>query len=637
MPERDTDTLWLDQSTHWRRAVLFLLPAGVIAFLACFALERPSFQANRFDLIAYPFMAGMMLLLIAILGVLPRSLRLVITTIVAGTASFFSLRLAYLVFFAATPRQFQLNMTEGFYWVPIIYLLSFLVPGMRLGKRIATVFTGACVLLSSYYILTIGMRDHSWGVIYALIQFNMANAVQLALTSIFIRFKDSYTRALMENATNEVLALTDHLTGLPNRLALETELNTLQEQQAAIFFIDLDNFKLVNDTFGHSAGDLVLKETATRLQHAAAPHFVARLSGDEFIVLVKNGHCKDDSGFAKTLHRALDTLKRTGQPGAQITASIGVSLYPDHGRDIQTLLRHADSAMFQVKRMGKNGIRYFDDAFGDALERERQLEMDLTTALTCKQISLYYQPIVDLLTGNPVKVEALARWQHPQLGWVSPTEFIATAERTGFIVELGTWVMQQACRDLATLQQHGWQEGRIAVNVSPLQFNQANFLEVVSNTLTDAGLSANRLELEVTESVTLTDPVSVQHTLTELRRSGVSIALDDFGTGYSSLSHLRDLPLDTIKIDRGFIANLTEAGRDQFDGALVEAAVKLADKLDLSIVAEGIEDCAQRDLLTELGADLGQGYHFAKPLPLNELISFLALPPGKADTALELA
>ena len=644
MPDLDkADLQWLSHSKQWRLVLLIALFFGVLAFIIGMLLETPAAQVTSFDTVAYPLMTTGMVFLLFLLAATPRSLRMVVTCVITGTSLFFVAKLAFLVFSAVTPLQFQLNITETFYWIPIIYLLGFLVPGVRVGKLVASSFTAVFLALSAYYVFATAMPEQSWGVVYALAQLNIVNGVQLALTYAFIRFKESYTREVVRSATIADLAYTDSLTGLHNRTALELELSKLpittgRGERAAILFIDLDNFKLINDTLGHATGDMLLAQVAKRLNSVDEKLYVARLSGDEFIVLARHLGPADfiDELVQKVQAVLVEPLFIGGQY-LQVTASIGVSIYPEHAQDVTDLLRHADSAMYQVKHGGKNGFRCFQSEADSVFERERKLEKDLPTALADAQFELYYQPVLDLLSGQTVKVEALLRWQHPELGPVSPADFIPIAERSGFISKLGSWVLGQACADLRSWQELGWLEGRVAVNVSPIQFSEPDFHKSVLSQLREAGLCNTRLELEVTESLTLTDPVATQKTLKTLRGAGVSVALDDFGTGYSSLAHLRDLPIDTIKIDRTFVNDLaTPLGQPQFAVALIESIIKLADHLDLLVVAEGIETAAQKDLLMELGVHLGQGYYFAKPLPAEELQLFLGQMAQTERAALSL-
>ncbi len=619
-------TNWHSYSELWRKALLIAIPFGALAFLAGWALEYPSGQATSFDLIAYPVMAFVMIALEFILASRRDSLRFVVLAIIVGASSFFLAKQYFLLFLPSELLDKQLNMTETFYWVPVIYLLSFLVPGFMSGRVVATAFTSLFLLLSLVYIGLLGIPSQAWGLIYALIQINLANGVQLALTYAFIKFKEKYTEARTHAEVAEKFAYTDSLTKLPNRLALNTLLDNLmkdaaeEQKKIAVFFIDLDNFKVVNDTLGHAAGDVLLSQVADRLRNTARQHdMLARISGDEFVLVMQGFESNQQVELlARRLQAALVIPFSVSGQSLSVTASIGVSLFPEHGKDAVALLRHADSAMYRAKRSGKNGIKHYQGDADAELEKRRILEKDMTLALTENQFELYFQPIFDLKAGSVRKAEALIRWKHPSLGWVSPGEFIPLAEETGFITKLGSWVLSTACVQAKDWQRLGWDDACVTVNISPLQFTQPNFYQDVVNTLEASGLPPEGLELEITEGIMLHGSENVLGTLAKLRRLGVSIALDDFGTGYSSLAYLRDLPIDSIKIDRSFIRDLgTPYKAPQFPLALVSTIVDLANYLDIKVVAEGIETASQRDLLVDLSCHLGQGYYFAKPMPAH--------------------
>lgn len=615
---------WHSYSELWRRTLLIAIPFGALAFLAGWALEYPSGQATPFDLVAYPVMAFVMIVLELVLATRRDSLRFVVLAIVAGSSAFFLAKQSFLLFVPSELVDKQLNMTETFYWVPVIYLLSFLVPGFMSGRVVATAFTSLFLLLSLVYCSLLGIPNGAWGLIYALIQINLANGVQLALTYAFINFKEKYTEARARAEVVEKFAYTDSLTQLPNRLALNTLLDKLikeaaeKQEKLAVFFIDLDNFKVVNDTLGHAAGDALLSQVADRLRNTARQHdMLARISGDEFVVVMQGFESNQHVELlARRLQAALVIPFSVSGQSLSVTASIGVSLFPEQGEDAVALLRHADSAMYRAKRAGKNGVKHYQGDADAELEKRRTLEKDMSIALAENQFELHYQPIFDLKTNLIRKAEALLRWKHPMLGWVSPAEFIPLAEETGFITKLGTWVLNTACEQAKEWRRLGWDDACVTVNISPLQFTQPNFYQEVVNVLEASGLPPEGLELEITEGIMLHGSENVLGTLAKLRRLGVSIALDDFGTGYSSLAYLRDLPIDSIKIDRSFIRDLgTPYKAPQFPLALVSTIVDLANYLDIKVVAEGIETSSQRDLLVDLECHLGQGYYFAKPMP----------------------
>ncbi|MFD1732974.1 putative bifunctional diguanylate cyclase/phosphodiesterase [Deinococcus malanensis] len=461
------------------------------------------------------------------------------------------------------------------------------------------------------YLLQVIGSQPSQGTVYALLQLNLANGVLFIVTSAFIGFKEKYVRSISAYETVRELLDTDLLTGLPNRQRLHEVMNTaISEQRTfALLFIDLDGFKLINDTLGHVIGDRALQETSRRLQKLEDQHYFAgRLSGDEFVVLVFDDPTKA-SQIAQTL--LTDLARPIVAEGhiVHLTASIGMSVYPDDGSDSQQLIQHADSAMYTVKTFGKNGIRRFELATDSAIERLKQIEHALTQALTCQQFHLVYQPICSLDDGVVRKLETLLRWTHPTLGPVSAAEFIPIAETNGQIIPLGEWALRAACQQAREWIDRTGLAVTVSVNVSPLQFTQVNFVNQVRQALGDARLPASALEIELTESAVMRRLEVVKASLHELQRLGVRIAIDDFGTGYSSLAYLRDLPINCIKIDQTFIHDLSTPRRaPQFALALIEAVIGIASTLSLQVVAEGIETQKQLDMLRDLGCDLGQGY-----------------------------
>jgi diguanylate cyclase (GGDEF)-like protein len=427
----------------------------------------------------------------------------------------------------------------------------------------------------------------------------------------------------------------DTLTGLPNRLLFQdrvqqaTRLAARHHKKAAVIWIDLDKYKQINDTLGHRVGDEVLCELARRLRSCLRQSdTVARVGGDEFTVLAQDLAQPGDAELVAA--KILSAFSRPFQLGTHQTtlgASLGISLFPDHGEDPITLLRNADLAMYSAKRAGGGKFRMFRSALSDSMHRRVLLEQELKTALERNELTLEYQPLLGR-NGHLDAVEALLRWNNPVAGRVSPVEFIPIAEETGLILAIGEWVAWTACRDGSRWMEQGYDVPRIAVNVSALQFADGQFTALVERILGECGLPASHLELEITETALMDNLEQVIEQIESLRKLGVRFAIDDFGTGYSSLSHLRNLPLDCVKIDRSFIKDL-EPGAEGCT-TLVRGIIGLAHNLRLQVVAEGVETAQQLALLNALGCDVSQGFFLHRPMPVAALEELLrATRPGK--------
>jgi diguanylate cyclase (GGDEF)-like protein len=417
----------------------------------------------------------------------------------------------------------------------------------------------------------------------------------------------------------------DGLTGLPNRKhfdeALARALAGARQRRGrtAVLFIDLDHFKRINDTLGHGAGDELLRAAATRLgQCVRGNDLLARWGGDEFIVLLPDIHNADEA--LAIGHRLLEALAGPLTIAAQvlhIQASIGAAVFPEDGEDAATLVAHADMALYRVKAEGRNGVRTYCELPGVEPAWSLPLEADLHQALANGELLLHYQPQIDTRTGAVHWLEALARWHHPTLGWVPPSTFIPIAERTGLILPLGEWVLETACRDAAAWQARGWPELGVAVNLSAKQFDRGDLPDTVLRALTVSGLEARWLELEVTEATALRNVELTAATLLHMQASGVRIALDDFGTGFASFAYLKQLPCQTLKIDRSFVSELRAGSKD---AAIVSALVALGDGLGMRVVAEGVETEASCAVLQGLNCWTMQGYLYSHPLPIQALL-----------------
>ena len=458
---------------------------------------------------------------------------------------------------------------------------------------------------------------------------SLAVLVIALLTSIFDARLDARTAALADSLTlaNEELtklALHDTLTGLPNRILLadriEQAIGKVTEQGGcfSLMFIDLDGFKPVNDAFGHHLGDLLLREVAMRLrEQLRSQDTLARIGGDEFVLLVRLTEPDDAPQVAARQVRLLSKGFRVMEHDLQISASVGIALYPGNGQTAEELLMNADAAMYHAKGGGKNSYSFFDVSMNTNARKQLQLLQDLRQALEHKQFRLHYQPKFDASNGKPVGAEALLRWEHPQQGLLMPENFIELAEKTGLIIPIGEWVLNEACRQMRVWFDEGYSHWRIAVNLSSLQFCYSGLVDSVLSALERHQLPANSLTLEITETTAMSDADASMTVLQKLSQMGVDLSIDDFGTGYSSLMYLKRLPANELKIDRGFVRDLEH---DSDDAAIVSAIVALGQALGLRIVAEGVETDTQQSFLTTLGCDSLQGFLLGQPLPAEQFM-----------------
>ncbi|MBK5538312.1 EAL domain-containing protein [Pseudomonas sp. TH05] len=420
------------------------------------------------------------------------------------------------------------------------------------------------------------------------------------------------------------LAHHDPLTDLPNRLLFtdraEQALASAQihKRGCAMLMIDLDHFKMINDSLGHNIGDQLLKAVSTRLLDMFGPGItLARLGGDEFAVLAES--CPQPGQAAALAQRIIDGLKEPFELADHqlfINASIGISLFPSDALSAEQLLRNADSALFKAKSTGRDGYALYTEELTAHAQQRVEIAFELRRALEQQELRVYYQPVHDLKSSRLIGVEALVRWEHPQRGLVSPAEFIPIAERTGLISEIDAWVMQQACRQMCEWQAAGVVLSFIAVNVSTRLFARRELYQQVAQVLHDTGLDPAFLELEVTESAVMDDPEVALEQMHRLRELGVRLAIDDFGTGYSSLLRLKRLPVQKLKIDQGFVAGLPW---DEDDAAISRVIIALAQSMGMQVHAEGIEQEEQARFLLDHGCDLGQGYWFGRPVPAVQL------------------
>jgi len=423
------------------------------------------------------------------------------------------------------------------------------------------------------------------------------------------------------------LAFFDELTGIPSRAHFYQILEELiktsdrHNRRFALLYLDLDNFKSVNDSLGHDAGDVLLKNIATRLKSTNREiEFIARLSGDEFCILVEE--INDDYAAAHVAQRCLDAISQPIElSGRKLTpsCSIGIAHYPDDGVDLPALLKAADTSLYAAKENGKNQYAFYKPELTQKAEYRFQIEQYLREAVEKQQLSLVYQPQIDTASGEIIGVEALSRWHHPQLGQVPPIDFISTAERTGMIKPLTEWVLRTVCRQAVAWKKEGFPALRIAVNISPKHFLDKDIVSLIKRTLDETGMVAAELELEVTESVVQTDQrnLSIFQSLKDL---GVQLAIDDFGTGYSSLASLKHLKVDCLKIDKYFVNDMLVDNKALL---LVDSMIEMGHKLGYGIIAEGVETSEQLNALKELGCETGQGYLFSKPVSADKIPELL--------------
>ncbi len=461
----------------------------------------------------------------------------------------------------------------------------------------------------------------------------------------FGTIQDISERKLAEGRIRQ-LAYYDHLTGLPNRqMFYETIKRTIYSSQRegtrmALIFLDLDRFKEVNDTLGHDAGDDLLKNIASFLTQSirASDSFInaeihdhskaslSRLGGDEFTILLPN--LKEVDVAAHVCNRVLDQLRlpmKVAGHNLSVTGSMGIAIYPDDGDDVDTLLKHSDLAMYHAKQAGKNNFKFFTESMNEQVKRRIDTESDLQLALDRNEFILNYEPRIEINTGKIVGLEALIRWNHPTRGLLLPGHFIKIAEENGIIDEIGEWVLQTACQTIQNLHQLDIQPITMTVNISSGQYKQPNFESNIRHILSNCKLDASFLELELTESSIVEDMELALKTFKKLKQLGVKLSLDNFGTGHSSLSYLKQFPVDSIKIDRSFVADIVTNSKD---ATIIKSIVTLTQGLNLGCVVEGVENSEQLNFLRELGCEQAQGYLISYPLSVNEIEKLL-----KADNS----
>lgn len=441
-----------------------------------------------------------------------------------------------------------------------------------------------------------------------------------------IRLTGSNTDISNRKAIEEVnykMAYYDELTGLPNRASINNKVtleieNTMQnDKKLALLYMDLDNFKRVNDTLGHSSGNILLNEIGNRLQGATNDiKNIARLGGDEFALLFPfKDSLEEVNAFADKIMNAIYQPVIIAEKELFVTASIGIAIYPEDGKDFAALSKNADTAMYYAKDLGRNRYKFFTQELNDKVVEESELTNRLRYAIINKEFKVFYQPQINLKTGKIDGMEALIRWAHPEKGMVPPIKFIPLAEDTGLIIPIGNLVLQEACRQNKLWQDLGYSPVRVAVNLSAKQFEQEDLVEIINNVLEETGLEPQWLELEITESIVMKNFDFSIRMLNKLRKMGIHISLDDFGTGYSSLNYLKILPIDTLKIDKSFVDNIKLNCKDEI---IAKALIELAHNLELEVIAEGVEHIEQLNFLKDQKCDKVQGFLFSKPVMPEE-------------------
>ncbi len=428
------------------------------------------------------------------------------------------------------------------------------------------------------------------------------------------------------------LAYHDLLTGLPNRLLMRDRFRQAiahaerTHTRVALLFLDLDNFKHVNDSLGHASGDALLQDVAKRLEHCIREtDTISRQGGDEFLIILRD--LPDTEALPPILPKLLERLSEpfhTAGRELSTSVSMGISVFPRDGRDFESLLKKADMAMYRAKDAGRNTFRFFDESMNAEADEHLVMQNGLRRALERNEFVLHFQPKIDLLTQRVVGAEALIRWAHPTLGMVAPARFIPVAEESGLIVQIGAWVIREACREAVAWSALGHKHLSVAVNLSAIQFKRGDVEQTVRDSLADSGLEPARLELELTESILVQNVEGVLATVQRLKQLGVKMSIDDFGTGYSSLSYLKRFDIDTLKIDQSFVRDLAT---DADDEAIVRAIIQMAHSLSLAVIAEGVETDEILKKLIDFGCDEAQGYLFSKPLPSQAFAQFMAVRP----------
>jgi diguanylate cyclase (GGDEF)-like protein len=550
-----------------------------------------------------------------------------------------------------------MRMSMGIHYIPSLFLLSVVIAVVASGAALWIAFhlrgrssnvklmrAGAAVVMGiaiagMHYtgmaaarfpmgsMCIMGGTGLSTGWLALLIIVFSLGALSIALLTSILDYRASMLAYSLANAHEELqfLALHDALTKLPNRALLEDRLDqeirnaNRTQQQFSLLFLDLDGFKQINDAFGHHVGDGLLVEVAERIRATVrASDTIARVGGDEFVLLASTSDPADAANLAEKLIHVIGEAYTVAGHRCQVTVSIGIAIRGCNGTTRQELLKNADAAMYHAKLLGRNNYCFFDVSMNEDAQERLQLLQDLRLALERREFVLHYQPKFDARSRAMIGSEALIRWQHPTRGLIPPGDFIPLAEKVGLIHSIGDWTVEEACRQMREWKAAGYNDWTVAVNLSAMQFNHPGLIDLVGTCLNRHHLNPDCLILEITESTAMNDPAASMTILSQLQQMGVRISIDDFGAGYSSLLYLKQLPAGELKIDRGFVRELTQKSED---AAIISAIVALGRTLDLDIVAEGVETVAQQEFLTRLGCNSLQGFLLGRPMPADQLIA----------------
>ncbi len=519
---------------------------------------------------------------------------------------------------------------------PGILIFSVMIGGGKLFRVLLTLMVAVILIvvvnnISGFYVNSSNVNIGYDAALILLILLTTAYSIWLWSNDLQLLFKKleiENTKSKQSQKQIEYIAQHDALTNLPNRLLSKLRfeqdwLGAIRSRTSiALLYIDLDNFKEINDTLGHSAGDEFLKVISARLKRVVREvDTVSRQGGDEFLIIVKD--IKDNRDIIAIAEKTIASVVRPvslSNTLFECSGSVGISIYPDDGRDYETLLKKADLAMFHAKDKGKNNFQFYDKKLKKNLLKHLELVSELKVALCQKQFELYYQAKICLRSNSIIGAEALLRWNHPERGLIPPNDFIPAAEKSGLIIDIGRWVISKACRQCKQWQEKGFENTTVAVNVSPIQFAQDDIALLVSKILEKTKLKGNQLELEITESLLLNESEALNKTFNNIKQLGVKTSIDDFGTGYSNLKYLKHFDTSFIKIDQSFIRNMLDSNEDQ---AIVSAITQMAHSLNIEVIAEGVETKQAMNKLIDLGCDFAQGYYWAKPLPVEKFYKLL--------------